>query len=197
MLGTIFALLCIIATVGGIFLGNGSALGGAVLDGASGAVSLTLSLCGMMSLWCGVMRVLADAGAIRRLSRLLRPLLRLLFPDAARRGEGLEEISGSVSANLLGIGNASTPLGLAAMKRLQASNPTPHIASRDMITLAVMNTAGLNLLPTTILALRRGAGSENPYTVLLPIWVSSLATCTLALLLCRLLGSPLRGGHRG
>ncbi|MBQ8140755.1 MAG: spore maturation protein [Clostridia bacterium] len=184
MLGKIFGILCILSLAGGIALGNGEALGVAVLDGASSAVSLTISLCGIMSLWCGIMKVMEHAGLIDKLAKLLSPLLKVFFPDAYESGNGIGEISANISANLLGIGNAATPLALKAMEKLQKNNPYPDEASGDMITLAVLNTASLNLIPTTIIALRRAAGSDRPYSVIIPIWIASFSCSLLALILC-------------
>lgn len=184
MLGKVFGILCLIACLCGLLTGNAQNLGSAVLDGAASAVELTLSLSGMMCFWCGIMRVLTEAGIIRRLSRLMLPFLRLVFPNAAKRGEGLEEISANISANLLGIGNAATPFALAAMQKMQLCNPKSDTASDEQITLAVLNTAGLTLLPANLLALRRAAGSAQPYAILLPVWIASLCSCTMALLLC-------------
>ena len=188
MLGKIFGILCILALIFGIWNGNADALGGAVLDGAAGAVQVTLSLCGMMCLWCGMMEVLTEAGAIRKLSRLLRPLLKRIFPQAAETGEGLEEISANVSANLLGIGNAATPLALRAMEQLQKHNPHPEKASSEQITLAVLNTASVSLIPANLLALRRAAGSAHPYAIMLPVWIVSATCAVLAVLLTCVIG---------
>lgn len=188
MLGKIYGIICLLALLFGIWNGNAAALGGAVIDGAAGAVQVTLSLCGMMCLWCGMMEVLREAGAIRRLSRLLRPLLRLIFPRAAQTGEGLEEISANVSANLLGIGNAATPMALRAMERLQKHNPKPDRASAEQITLAVLNTASVSLIPANLLALRRAAGSPQPYAIMVPVWIVSVVCAALAVVLTRLFG---------
>lgn len=183
MLGKIFGILCLSAVFFGILGGNGIELGGAVLDGAANAVEITLSLCGVMCLWCGVMRVLSQAGLIRRLSRLFSPFLRLFFPKASRTGDGIEEISANISANLLGIGNAATPFALSAMQKMQQNNPHPEKADCEQITLAVLNTASFTLIPVNLLALRRAAGSTNPYAVMLPIWIVSLLSTAMALLL--------------
>lgn len=196
MLGKIFGTLCLIALVYGVGAGNGEALGNAVLDGASGAVELTISLCGMMCLWCGIMRVLQEAGVIGRLAKLCAPLLRLAFPHAAKTGEGMEEISANLSANLLGIGNAATPLALRAMAAMEAGNPEPGRATDDMITLTVLNTASVSLVPTTILALRRAAGAASPYAILVPVWICSGAAAVLAVLICRLCAWAARGKRR-
>ena len=188
MLGKIYGIICLLALLFGIWNGNAAALGGAVIDGAAGAVQVTLSLCGMMCLWCGMMEVLREAGAIRRLSRLLRPLLRLIFPRAAQTGEGLEEISANVSANLLGIGNAATPMALRAMEQLQKHNPKPDRASAEQITLAGLNTASVSLIPANLLALRRAAGSPQPYAIMVPVWIVSVVCAALAVVLTRLIG---------
>ena len=186
MTGRVFGFLCVIGFVFAILSGEAEALGGAVLDGARGATDVTLSLCGMTCFWCGMMRVLSEAGVIGQLSRLLRPVLRPFFPTAAKTGEGLDEICANLSANLLGIGNAATPFALAAMQKLQRTNPCPRVATDEQITLAVLNTAGITLIPANLLALRRTAGSQNPYAVLVPVWIVSVCCCAMALLLCSL-----------
>ena len=187
MLGKIFGVICVLSVVFAFINSKITELGNAVIDGASSAVSLTVSLCGMMCLWCGIMRVLERAGVIERLAKLLSPFLKFFFPDAYKKGEGCSEIAANVSANLLGIGNAATPLAICAMKKLQKNNPTPSVASSDMITLAVLNTASISIVPSTILALRRAAGSSEPFSVVAPIWICSACTSALALLLCRAL----------
>ena len=186
MLGKLFGLLTLIALICGAACGNIPALGAAVLDGAAKGVDTTLSLVGMMCLWCGMMEVLSEAGAIRFLSRLFAPFLRLFFPRTAESGQGMEEICASISANLLGLGNASTPFALKAMEKIQAINPNPTIAHPEQITLAVLNTSSVTLLPATLLALRRAAGSQQPYRVMLPIWISSFTCAAMALLITSL-----------
>ncbi|MBE6538162.1 MAG: spore maturation protein A [Ruminococcaceae bacterium] len=199
MLGKVFGIMCLISILFASLSGNMAELGGAVFDGAETAVTLTISLCGIMSLWCGVMKVLQGAGAIGFFSRLISPVFRLFFPDAEKSGEGKEEICACIGANLLGIGNAATPLALSAIKKLHSDHVrkggAADCASRDMITLAVLNTASANLLPTTILALRRSAGSSSPFSVVAPIWICSLSCAFLALILTRALG--MKKGKKG
>ncbi|MBQ9783973.1 MAG: spore maturation protein A [Clostridia bacterium] len=183
MIGRIFGVLCLLSLIFGVASGNVAALANAIPDGAASAVRVVLSLCGMMCLWCGLMEVLREAGVIRRVSRLLSPLLRPFFPEAFRRGEGAEEICANVSANLLGLGNAATPLGLRAMEALQKHNPHPEHASGEQITLAVLNTASLTFIPASLLALRRAAGSEDPFRIMIPVWITSVLCAALSLLL--------------
>ena len=193
MLGICFFVLIAVSVAAAIFTGNFGALSNAIVDGAAQAVTLTLSLAGMMTLWCGVMRVLTEAGVIARLSRVLAPVLRLVFPDAWRTGRACEEITASVSANILGIGNAATPLALSAMAKLQEGNPAPDTATDDMITLSVLATAPPALLPTTLIALRRAAGSVRPYAIVVPVWITSAACALFGIVLCRLFARAGRG----
>ena len=186
MLGKVFGIIALMAFGYGLCRGEGAALGEAVLDGAASAVELTLSLGGMMCLWCGILRVLREAGLIGRLTRLCAPLLRLAFPHAARTGEGMEEIAANLSANLLGLGNAATPAALRAMGAMAAGNPEPERATDDMVTLVVLNTASVSLIPTTVLTIRHAAGAAEPYAVLVPIWICSAAAAVFGVLLCRL-----------
>ena len=187
MLGKVFGVLCLISLITAILSGNVVSLGGAVLDGARSALDVSLSLCGMMCLWCGIMQVLEEAGVMRRLTRLLHRPLVFFFPDAARRGEGMEEICANFAANMLGIGNAATPMALRALEKMQSGNPDPETATGDMITLTVLNTCSVALLPSTILALRQQAGATRPFEVVVPIWICSFACAMLGLLITRLL----------
>ena len=186
MIGKIFAVLVIASIFFAICTGNLSALSNAVLDGADAAVTLTISLLGVTCLWCGIMSVLERAGAIRRLSRLISPILRFVFPGAYQTKQGINEISANVSANILGIGNAATPLGIRAMEKLKEAARDPTVATDDMVMLAVINTASLDLFPTTLIALRRAAGSSAPYVILLPVLICSLCTSIFAVLITKL-----------
>jgi len=186
MLGVCFFVLTAVSVVFAVLSGQLPALSNAILDGAEQAVRLTVSLVGMTALWCGVMNVLKEAGMIEKLSRVLSPVLRFVFPKAWEDGSARAEITASVSANLLGIGNAATPLALAAMAKLQEKNSKKDTATDDMITLAVLGTSSLDLLPTTLIALRRSAGAARPYGILVPIWITSAACAASAVVLCRL-----------
>ena len=193
MPGKVFGAVCLTALVFCAFSGEWSAVGGAVLEGADTAVRVSLSLLGTLCLWGGMLEVLKEAGVTRLMARLLRPILRRAFPRAWSLGEGDAEISANVSANLLGLGNAATPMGLEAMKRLQRHNPDPHRASGEQCALMVLNTCAVTLLPTTLLALRRAAGSSTPQAVLIPVWIVSSVCFAVALLLSRLLSACDRG----
>ncbi len=188
MLGKIFGIISIIAFLSAIICGNTNMLGTAVLDGAGSAINLTISLVGVMCLWCGVLRVFKEAGFIKKLSEFISPFMRFFFPDAYRHGVGVEEISANIAANMLGVGNAATPFALSAMRKLQSINCNSDVATNDMITLVVLNTSSISIVPSTLLTLLRGAGSENPFSIIIPIWITSSVCSLFALVLCRVLG---------
>ena len=141
------------------------------------------------------MQVLLDAGVVKKISRIFAPFLRYVFPKAYQSGEGYEEICATLSANFLGIGNAATPFALCAMKKMQRHNPYPESADNEQITLAVLSTASLTLVPANLLALRRSAGSKNPFSIMIPVWITSLFCVAFSLLLTSFLRTRERFSH--
>lgn len=170
MLKIAFSVICVISFIYSLFAGTTAQMGPALLDGAGRALEVTLSLIGIMSLWSGVMETLRQAGAIEFLCRIAKPVTSWLFPTAAAKRQGIDAAVACICANLLGIGNAATPLGITAVREMQDGNIE---ASDDSIMLTVMNTASLSLIPTTVLALRRAAGAELLFELLPVIWLSS------------------------
>ena len=195
MLGKIFGIFCTLSLLFGALCGRLPEVAAAIPDGAAKAIEVTLTLLGMMCLWSGVMQVLSDAGIIKKTARIFAPFLRYVFPKAYQTGEGYEEICATLSANFLGIGNAATPFALSAMKKLQKHNPSPESADNEQITLAVLSTASLTLVPANLLALRRAAGAQNPFSIMIPVWITSLFCVTFALLLTSFLRIRERFSH--
>ena len=195
MLGKIFGVFCSLSLVFGIICNRMPEVASAIPDGAGKAVEVTLTLLGMMCLWSGVMQVLSDAGIIKKILRIFAPFLRYVFPKAYQTDEGYEEICATLSANFLGIGNAATPFALAAMKKMQNHNLAPESADDEQITLAVLSTASLTLVPANLLALRRAAGSQNPFSIMIPVWITSLFCVAFALLLTSFLRIRVRFSH--
>lgn len=138
------------------------------------------------------MNLLHRAGVIKIVSRILSPFMRNFFPETFRSGVGKEEICSNISANILGIGNAATPLAISALKKMQEQNYDKATATDDMITLTVLNTASFSLVPSTLIALRNAAGSDDPFAIVPPVWICSAATSLFALLLTRLCASVFR-----
>lgn len=163
----------------------------AAVTGAGDAVELCLSMAGMLCLWTGVMEVMRQSGLAGGLSRLLRPVLGRLFPDASKDGAVMDSLSANVSANLLGLGNAATPLGIQAAKGM--SRKSPGVASDELCLLVVCNTASIQLLPTTVAAVRAAAGCRNPFDILLAVWLASALSVAAGISACRLLSRLWRG----
>ena len=152
---------------------NGTAeLGRAALDGARRAAELALGLTGSLVLWSGFGRLLERSGLRGALARLLAPVLGRLFPTARRDPETMGALCANLTANLLGLGSAATPPGIAALRRMQALTRT-EAASDEMCRLVVLNTASVQLLPTTAAALRGSLGSAAPFDILPAVWLSS------------------------
>jgi spore maturation protein A len=151
----------------------------AVFDGAKSGVTVCFGLISIMVFWLGMMRIAEDAGLLQKLARLLRPIIRFLFPGIPRDHPALGYIMSNMSANIFGLGNAATPMGIKAMQELQRLNPDKDTASPAMCTLLALNTASITLIPTTLIAIRMSYNSANPTeivgTTLLATFVSTLA----------------------
>lgn len=176
----------------GAFTGKLDAVSSAALEGAASAIELSISMAGILCLWSGVMEVMEQCGISRALARGFRPILRQLLPQAGKDEETLAAVSANVSANLLGLGNAATPLGIRAARRMAAG--CGGIASDELCTLVVLNTASIQLLPTTIASVRAAAGSTAPFDILPAVWVSSVCSVAAGLLSAKLLSRM--GGKR-
>lgn len=175
----------------GLWTGNGPAVAAACMEGARAAVELCLSMAGVTCLWMGVMEVMKRSGLAAKLSRLLRPVLGLLYPGCRGDGEVMEDISANVSANLLGLGNAATPLGVRACRRMAAKSP--GIASDELCMLVVCNTASIQLIPTTVAAVRLSAGCKTPFDILPAVWLASGVSVCVGILAAKLLSRLWRG----
>ena len=163
--------MVVVSVVYGLLAGNGPAVAAAAVEGAYAAVELCLGMAGIMCLWMGVMEVMKRSGLAGGLSRLLRPVLGLLYPDFKGDGETMDAISANVSANLLGLGSAATPLGIQAARRMALRSP--GVASDSLCMLVVCNTASIQLIPTTVAAVRLSAGCETPFDILPAVWLAS------------------------
>lgn len=178
-MSVIWTVMVAAAILCGLLTGNGGGVAAAALEGAAAGVELALSTAGVLCLWMGVMEVLRRSGAASAVSRLLRPALRRLYPDFAGDRRVMDAVSANLSANLLGLGNAATPLGLEAA-RLMAER-TPGVASDSLCMLVVCNTASIQLIPTTVAAVRSAAGCATPFDILPAVWLTSVVALTAGL----------------
>lgn len=185
-MSVIWTLMVGAAVVCGLATGRGPAVAAAAFEGASAGVELCLSMAGALCLWMGVMEILRRSGLAAGLSRLLRPLLRRLFPQFAGDSAVMDAVSANLSANLLGLGNAATPLGLEAARLM--SQKTPGWASDGLCMLVVCNTASLQLIPTTVASVRAAAGCRTPFDILPAVWLASSISVAVGVTAAKLMG---------
>lgn len=179
--------MVVLSLLFGLMNGTLDAVASAAMDGAQSAVELSISMAGILCLWSGVMEVMHVCGLSDGLARAFRPLLRWLMPQASRDSETLAAVSANLSANFLGLGNAATPLGIQAARRM--ARGCGGIASDELCLLVVLNTASIQLLPTTVASVRAAAGCETPFDILPAVWVSSILSVCAGLLMARLLAA--------
>lgn len=163
-----------------LFLGNTDELAQALIDSGADAVSLLMTLAGVMCLWSGLMKIAQESGITNLCAKLFAPLLRLLFPRVDKNSEAFGCITMNITANLLGLGNTATPFGIRAMEELKKLGGG-DAATDEMVVFVVMNTASLQLLPTMLGSLRQTYGSTAPFEIVPAVWLSSACALTVAL----------------
>lgn len=173
--------LILLSTIFGIASGNAAALNTAALDGAKAAVELCIGIGGITCLWTGVMEIFEKTGIADKTAKLLRPITSRLFPDKLS-ATATKAVSANISANLLGLGNAATPLGIAAAQELSDGGT----ANDNLCMLMVLNTASIQLIPTTAAALRSAYGSQTPFDIIPAVWLSSIISVTVGIFTARL-----------
>lgn len=179
----IFTVMIILSIIFGVLGGKIEDVSNKVLSEAGKAVELAVYLCGGMCLWCGVMRVAKASGLTKKLAKLMAPPVRWLFPTAD--SDTRELISMNITANMLGLGNAATPLGISAMNGLSKQS-IGGVATGDMIMLVVINTASLQLIPTTVATLRLKYGCDTPLDILPAVLISSVVALSVGIIIVRI-----------
>lgn len=186
LLNYIWAGMILFSVICAVITGRMEQLSSAVLSGASDAVTLVLSMTGMMCAWTGLMKIADEGGLTLLLSKALSPVMRRLFPDCKPGGPAVKAMCMNITANLLGLGNAATPLGIAAMKELKKNNPT-QTADNSMATFVVLNTASIQLIPTFLGIMRAQYGSAAPFDILPAVWVTSVCSVIVGLTAAKLM----------
>ena len=174
MLNFIWPVFIIISIIYGILSGNLEQLNNSVFNGAQEAVTTSITLLGSLCLWNGIMNIAENTKFIKIISKLIKPLINFLFPEIKENEKLKQEVSMNIVANILGLGNAATPLGLKAIASMQKLNKNKKELSNSMITLIVLNTASIQLIPTTVIAIRSSLGSSNPTGIIVPVWVATV-----------------------
>src|SRR3954466_15713573 len=186
----VFVLLLVAAAIAGAVRGDIKAIGQGAFEGASQGVTLAIGLIGVMALWLGLMRIADKAGLVEKLARAVRPIFRPLFPGIPADAAGDRALSAmllNIAANMLGLGNAATPFGIKAMEELEKLNPTPGTATNSQALFVAINTASLQLVPTTVIALRASAHSHDPAEILLPTVAATFCSLIVAIVVAKTL----------
>lgn len=173
--------MIVFSVISAIFSQKCDLLSSAVISAASDAVSLCIRLGGTVCLWGGLMEIAEESGLTAAVCKMFSPVLKIIFPKMDMKSPAAKAISMNVTANMLGLGNAATPLGLEAMSRLRDMNPSKENASADMIKFVVMNSAAFHLIPTTVASLRQDYGCKTPFDIMPASWVSSALALTVGL----------------
>ena len=176
MLNAIWVIMMFSGIVTSLLTGRTKEVSDAILASCSQAVNLTIVMHGAMCLWSGLMKVAEKAGIVDALARLLKGIFRFLFPGIPQGHPANGAIAMSLSADLLGLGNAATPLGILAMKELSGINGNSPVASNAMVMFGVINAACIQLIPSTILIIRQQAGSAHPSSIIPCVWIASLVS---------------------
>ena len=176
--------IILVSILSAIFTGSGSALTSAALQGAQAGITLAISIAGAICLWTGIGALMEQTGITNRLSRLLRPALHRLFPSAKNDEVLAGSLSANICANFLGLGNAATPMGIAAARRMNKDGT----ATDELCRLIVLNTASIQLIPANVAAIRSSLGCDRPFDILPAVWITSLCSAGLGVAAAWLLG---------
>lgn len=182
--------------VSAIFNGGMQSLSDAVISGGQSAIDLCISLTGMMCLWGGIMNVAQQSGFTVLISRILSPVFRVVFKNVGKNSDIAQAVSMNVTANLLGLGNAATPLGLEAIKRMQKDNFNKNVATNDMAIFVVMNSSAMRIIPTTVAMMRSKYNSLSPMEIMPATWVCTAMSLTVGICVSKILGKILDAKDR-
>lgn len=181
MLNKIWPFFIIISFAFAIYSGNISNINSAIFSSAEQTVELCLTLLGTLCLWNGIMSIALKTSLIKKLTKFLKPLISFLFPDLKKDKKISEQVSMNIVANILGLGNASTPIGLKAISSMQEKNNDKTTLNNSMAMFILINTASLQIIPTTVIAIRSSLGSNNPSKIILAVWIATIAAFLTAI----------------
>ena len=187
MINYIWFVMIFLGLVVGIFTGNGEGISNAIIGSIDSTVTFIIGLVGLMCFWCGVMKVGQNSGFTEKLAKLMKPILKLIFKDAAKDEKALGAIVMNITANMMGLGNAATPFGIKAMEEMDRLNTEKGTASNDMALFLVLNAACIQLVPSTVLSIRAAAGSTNPGVIILPAIISTGTAAIVGVICCKIL----------
>lgn len=186
MLNIVWPIFIIISFSFAIFSGNLEKLNSSIFESTSDAINLSISLLGTICLWSGIMKIASNTSVIEKLTKILKPVIKLLFPQLKNNNEIQKEVSMNIIANILGLGNAATPLGLKAMKSMQKENKKKDTLTDSMMMFLILNTASIQIIPTTVIAIRSSLGSNSPTQIIVPVWIATIIAAITGILITKL-----------
>lgn len=187
MINYIWFFLIFFGVLVGLLTGNGEAISRAIVNSSGSTVTFIIELTGIMCFWCGVMKVAEKSGLTDKLAKILKPILKLIFKDAAKDEKALGAIVMNLTANMMGLSNAATPFGIKAMEEMDRLNQEKGTSSNDMSLFLVLNAACIQLVPSTIISIRAACNSLNPGIIILPALISTATAATVGIICCKIL----------
>lgn len=193
MLNVIWPILIGISIIYAILNGNIEQLNDAIFSIGNNTIELVMVLLGTICFWNGIINIVKNTSLIDKINQLLSPIMNLLFPKIKKGTEKYNAISMNIISNLLGLGNAATPMGLKAMEIMQKENKNKNELSDEMALLIVLNTASIQIIPTTIIGIRNSLNSTNPSGILIPVWLSTIVAAMSGILMAKILSKRIKG----
>lgn len=187
MLNKLWPILLIVSIIYAMLCGKIMELNNSIFESAGSAVELTISLFGTLCFWNGIMQIALKSSLVDTICKILNPLIKLLFPKITKGSKVHKEISMNIIANMLGLGNAATPLGLKAMESMQKDNPKKDRLTDEMVMFIIINTASIQIIPTTVIAIRNSLGSEEASKIILPVWIVTICAALGAIVVGKII----------
>ena len=187
MLNILWPIFIILSVIYAVLFGKMEELNTGIFSSLSEAVELTITFLGTICLWSGIMEIAKQTSLINKLNKILRPFINFLFPDLKNNEEAKQEISMNMIANILGLGNAATPLGIKAMKTMQRENKIKDTLTNSMMMFIVINTASIQLIPTNVIAIRTSLNSQSPTSIILPVWIATIVAGIIGIFFTKIL----------
>lgn len=192
MLNILWPIFIILSVIYSIISGNIEEVNTGIFNSLSEAVELSITFLGTICLWSGIMEIAKKTSIISKLNKLLKPFINFLFPDLKNNEMAKQEISMNMIANILGLGNAATPLGIKAMQTMQKANKSKETLSNSMMMFIVINTASIQLIPTNVIAIRTSLNSQNPTSIIIPVWIATIIAGIVGIFLTKILIKKVR-----
>ncbi len=187
MLNILWPIFIILSFIYALISGKTNQINEGIFTSISDAIQLSITFLGTICLWNGIMEIAKKTSLIKKMTKILKPIINFLFPELRKNEKIKQEISMNMIANILGLGNASTPLGIKAMKSMQKENFKKDVLTDSMMMFIVINTASIQLIPTNVIAIRTSLNSQNPTEIIIPVWIATIIAACVGVLMTKIL----------